>query len=49
MLSIPIILGVSLYELRHVHFQGEGASLYALGMLSAFVFGAASLKFWIGT
>ncbi|OPY02126.1 MAG: Undecaprenyl-diphosphatase [Syntrophorhabdus sp. PtaB.Bin047] len=48
MLSIPIILGVSLYELRHVHFQGEGASLYALGMLSAFVFGAASLKFLIG-
>lgn len=48
MLSIPIILGVSLYELRHVQFQGEGVSLYAMGMLSAFVFGAASLKFLIG-
>ncbi|NLT22112.1 MAG: undecaprenyl-diphosphate phosphatase [Syntrophorhabdus sp.] len=48
MLSIPIILGVSLYEMRHVHFQGDGVSLYAMGMLSAFVFGAASLKFLIG-
>ena len=48
MLSIPIILGVSLYELRHVEIQGDGAAIYALGMLSAFVFGAASLKFLIG-
>ncbi len=47
MLSIPIILGVSLYELRHVHFQGEGATLYAFGMLSAFIFGAFSLKFLV--
>lgn len=48
MLSIPIILGVSLYEMRHIQFQGEGLALYAWGMLSAFIFGAASLKFLIG-
>lgn len=48
MLSIPIILGVSLYELRHVEFQGDGTAIYVLGMLSAFVFGTVSLKFLIG-
>ncbi|MDD3846110.1 MAG: undecaprenyl-diphosphate phosphatase [Syntrophorhabdaceae bacterium] len=48
MLSIPIILGVSLSEMRHVQFQGEGTALYVCGMLSAFVFGAVSLKFLIG-
>ncbi|MEN6616278.1 MAG: undecaprenyl-diphosphate phosphatase [Syntrophorhabdus sp.] len=47
MLSIPIILGTSLYESRHVQFHGEASMLYILGMLSAFVFGAMSLKFLI--
>lgn len=48
LLSIPIILGASLHELRHVQFHGGETVLYACGMLSAFVFGAASLKFLIG-
>jgi len=48
MLSIPIILGVSLYEMRHVQFQGGATALYALGVLSSFAFGAVSLKFLIG-
>lgn len=48
MLSIPIILGSSLYEMRHVQFQdGNGAMIYIFGMLSAFIFGAVSLKFLI--
>lgn len=48
MLSIPIILGTSLYQMRHVQFQGDATVLYACGMVSAFVFGALSLKFLIG-
>lgn len=47
MLAIPIILGVSMYESRHMQFHGDAAALYLFGMLSAFVFGAASLKFLI--
>lgn len=47
MLAIPIILGTSLYEARHVQFGGDATALYLFGMLSAFIFGAASLKFLI--
>ena len=47
MLAIPIILGTSLYEARHMQFHGDAAALYLFGMLSAFIFGAASLKFLI--
>ena len=47
MLAIPIILGTSIYESRHVQFHGDATALYLFGMLSAFIFGAASLKFLI--
>ncbi|MGA3174582.1 MAG: undecaprenyl-diphosphate phosphatase [Syntrophorhabdales bacterium] len=45
LLSIPIVLGVSLYEARHVSLDGSEISVYAVGLISAFVFGAASLEF----
>jgi undecaprenyl-diphosphatase len=48
LLSIPIVLGVSLHEGRHVSFGGPESSLYLVGALSAFVFGTVSLKFLIG-
>ncbi len=48
LLSIPIVLGISLYEARHVVLGGQQLSLYLAGLLSAFVFGVASLKFLIG-
>ena len=48
LLSIPIVLGVSLYEGRHVSFGGPESFLYLVGALSAFVFGTVSLKFLIG-
>ena len=47
LLSIPIILGVSLYEARHVSLSGSAAGLYAAGMASAFAFGLGSLAFLI--
>lgn len=47
MLSIPIILGVSLYEMRHFHYESGNMGIYVYGMLSAFIFGAASLHFLI--
>jgi undecaprenyl-diphosphatase len=47
MLAIPIILGTSIYESRHVQCHGDATALYLFGMLSAFIFGAASLKFLI--
>lgn len=49
LLSIPIILGASLYESRHLHFHGaDEVEVYALGVASAFIFGFLSLKFLIG-
>ena len=48
LLSIPIVLGVSLYEGRHVSFGGPGSFLYLVGALSAFVVGTVSLKFLVG-
>jgi len=47
MLSIPIILGTSIYEARHFQYQSGTMGLYICGMLSAFVFGAMSLQFLI--
>jgi undecaprenyl-diphosphatase len=47
-LSIPIILGASLYELRHINYQGGGGEIYLAGAISAFIFGALSLRFLIG-
>ncbi len=47
MLSIPIILGTSLYEMRHFQYHSGTMGLYICGMLSAFVFGAVSLQFLI--
>jgi len=48
LLSIPIVLGVSLHEGRHISLAGHAAHLYLAGALSAFVFGAVSLGFLIG-
>jgi len=47
LLAIPIILGTSLYEARHIQFQGGGIDLYLAGVISAFVSGALSLKFLV--
>jgi undecaprenyl-diphosphatase len=47
MLSIPIILGTSFYELRHVQYDVAHASIYVWGMLSSFAFGALSLEFLV--
>ncbi len=47
LLAIPIILGTSLFEARHIQFHGGGIDLYVAGVLSAFIFGALSLKFLI--
>jgi undecaprenyl-diphosphatase len=50
LLSIPIILGTSLYESRHLNFHDAGAEidLLLLGVVSSFIFGFLSLKFLIG-
>ena len=47
LLSIPIILGASLHEMRHIQFDGTFAPIYLVGGLSAFVFGLIGLKFLI--
>ncbi len=47
LLAIPIILGTSFYEGRHIQFQGDGIDLYLVGVISAFIFGTLSLKFLI--
>jgi undecaprenyl-diphosphatase len=48
LLSIPIVAGVSLVEMRHLSFSGGSFDVYLAGMLSAFVFGTLSLRFLIG-
>ncbi len=48
LLSIPIILGAALFELKHLHYQGNELEIYIFGVLSAFFFGVLSLKFLIG-
>jgi undecaprenyl-diphosphatase len=49
LLSIPIIIGTTLYELRHLHFHnaGEDLELLLYGVASSFIFGLLSLKFLI--
>lgn len=47
LLAIPIILGTSLYEARHIQFHGGEIDLYIAGVVSAFVFGTLSLKFLV--
>lgn len=47
LLAIPIILGTSLYEAKHIQFQGGGIDIYIAGVISAFIFGTLSLKFLI--
>ncbi len=43
MLSIPIILGAALYEMRHFEYQHGNMAIYVWGAISAFVFGILSL------
>jgi undecaprenyl-diphosphatase len=43
MLSVPIILGTALYEMRHFEYHSGNMSIYIYGALSAFIFGALSL------
>jgi len=47
LLSIPIIFGVSLFEVRHLSYETSALGLYSAGFLSAFFFGAMGLKFLI--
>jgi len=46
-LAIPIILGTSLYEMRHLDIHANGMAIYIYGAASALVFGILSLKFLI--
>jgi undecaprenyl-diphosphatase len=48
LLSIPIILGTSLYEAKHIGWGTGGLDVYLSGVLSAILFGVLSLKFLIG-
>jgi undecaprenyl-diphosphatase len=48
LLSIPIVLGVSLYEGRHIVLGAQQLTIYIVGLVSSFVFGVASLRFLIG-
>jgi undecaprenyl-diphosphatase len=47
MLSVPIIFGTALYEMRHFEYQSGSMGIYVYGALSAFIFGALSLSFLI--
>jgi undecaprenyl-diphosphatase len=47
MLSVPIIFGTALYEMRHFEYHSGNMSVYVYGALSAFIFGALSLGFLI--
>lgn len=47
LLSIPIILGTFLYELRHFQLDGGHLDVYLIGVFSSFLFGALSLRFLI--
>jgi len=46
-LSIPIIFGAALYEMKNFEYQSGNMSIYVYGALSAFIFGALSLGFLI--
>ena len=47
MLSIPIIFGAALYEMRHFEYHGGSMGIYVWGAISAFIFGVLSLGFLI--
>ncbi len=47
LLSIPIIFGTALYEMRHIRLDQGIGGIYLYGALSAFFFGALSLGFLI--
>jgi undecaprenyl-diphosphatase len=47
LLAIPIILGTSLYEMKHLDVHASGMDIYIYGAISALVFGILSLKFLI--
>jgi undecaprenyl-diphosphatase len=47
MLSVPIIFGTALYEMRHFEYHSGNMNIYVYGALSAFFFGALSLGFLI--
>jgi len=47
MLSVPIIFGTALYEMRHFEYHSGNMGIYVYGALSAFIFGALSLNFLI--
>jgi undecaprenyl-diphosphatase len=47
MLSIPIIFGTALYEMRHFQYHNGNMAIYVYGAISAFIFGAVSLSFLI--
>jgi undecaprenyl-diphosphatase len=47
LISMPIILGTSLFEMRHLDLSSGGTGAYLAGMASALAFGSLSLKFLI--
>lgn len=47
LLSIPIIFGATLYEMRHFQLDSGNMGIYIYGGLSAFLFGLVSLGFLI--
>lgn len=47
LLSIPIIFGAALYEMKNFQYQSGNMGTYVYGALSAFIFGALSLGFLI--
>jgi undecaprenyl-diphosphatase len=47
MLSVPIIFGTALYEMRHFEYHSGNMGIYVYGALSAFVFGTLGLGFLI--
>jgi undecaprenyl-diphosphatase len=47
MLSIPIIFGTVLYEMRHFEYHSGSMGIYVYGAFSAFIFGALGLNFLI--
>jgi undecaprenyl-diphosphatase len=48
LLSIPVLLGTTLYEMKHFYFDVNDAVIYLSGVLSALFFGFLSLRFLIG-
>lgn len=47
LLSIPIIFGAALYEMKHFEYQSGSMGIYVFGALSAFIFGSLGLGFLI--